>query len=284
MWHKVFPDSKLHKFERKASSYGKKNYWKLECHCRYTLEFLRNIGILAVKSDKKIIPSSVLQSPKEVASEFLKSYFEGDGSISYSNKMIELSCCSKSSKLIEELQVLLLRFGIETFRRFDKYKNINKLFIRNKRNILRFYKEINFAFEGKRKKLEFVLVNYKKEEGRRMEDIARFVISGAISDILPVLDSFDLAFKIRQLADDKSQEQGVLMIKTQLLDVLRRRGLEIIQLKPGEDFNPERHESVGEVESEYPAGAVAEEVQKGYLLRDKVLRPVRVRLAKGKQI
>ena len=115
-----------------------------------------------------------------------------------------------------------------------------------------------------------------------MEDMARFVITGAISDILPVLDSFDLAFKVRQLTDDKSQEQGVLMIKTQLLDVLRRRGLEIISLKPGEDFNPEKHESIGEVEAEYPAGTVAEEVQKGYLLRDKVLRPARVRLAKNK--
>ena len=111
-----------------------------------------------------------------------------------------------------------------------------------------------------------------------MEDMARFVISGVMQDMLPVLDSFDLAFKNL----DKSQERGVLMIKTQLLDVLRRRGLETISLKPGEDFNPEKHESIGEVEAEYPAGAVAEEVQKGYMLRDKVLRPARVRLSKNK--
>ena len=138
-------------------------------------------------------------------------------------------------------------------------------------------KEKKEYLEGwQRTKADFI--NYKKEEGRRMEDMARFLISGALGDMLPVLDSFDLAFK----SLDKSQERDVLMIKTQLLDVLRRRGLEIISLKPGEDFNPEKHESIGEVEAEYPAGTVAEEVQKGYLLRDKVLRPARVRLSKNK--
>ena len=138
-------------------------------------------------------------------------------------------------------------------------------------------KEKKEYLEGwQRSRADFI--NYKKEEGRRMEDMARFVITGAVSDILPVLDSFDLAFQNL----DKSQEQGVLMIKIQLLDILRRRGLEIIQLKPGEDFNPEKHESIGEVESDHRAGTVVEEVQKGYLLRDKVLRPVRVRLAKNK--
>jgi len=162
-WSKVFPDSRLHKFEKKPSSYGKKNYWRLECHCRYTLKFLRNIGLLSVKSNKKTIPFSILKSPKQIVSKFLKAYFEGDGGITYSKKMIELSCCSKSLKLIEQLQILLLRFGIDSFIRFDKYKNINKLFIRNKRNILRFYKNINFAFENKRKKLEFVLLSYKKD-------------------------------------------------------------------------------------------------------------------------
>ena len=44
IWGKTFPDSKLHKFRKKPSSYGKKEYYRLECHTRYVLEFLRNIG------------------------------------------------------------------------------------------------------------------------------------------------------------------------------------------------------------------------------------------------
>jgi len=162
-WKSIFPDSRLHKFKRCPSSYGKKEYYRLECHSRYVLEFLRNIGLLAVNANMKTIPETIFKSPKEVVASFFKSYFEGDGSISYSGKMNELSCCSKSKKLLEELQVFLLRFGIESTQTFDKYKNINKLLIRGKRNTLRFYKEINFFSERKRKKLEFVLLNYKKE-------------------------------------------------------------------------------------------------------------------------
>jgi len=163
IWQKTFPDSKLHKFKRKPSSYGKKEYIRLECHCRYTLEFLRNIGLKCAKSAERQIPKLILQSPKEVVISFFKTYFEGDGSISYSRKMIELSCCSKSEKLINEIQILMLRFGIDSFKRFDKYKLIWKLYLRGYRNILRFYKELGFISDYKNKKLEFVVYNYKKD-------------------------------------------------------------------------------------------------------------------------
>jgi len=162
-WKKIFPDSTLHKFKAKPSSYGKKDYFRLECHCRYTLEFLRNIGINVVKSDRKTIPNSIFLSPKEILCSFLKAYFEGDGCITYSNKMIELSCCSKSKELINQLQILLLRLGIESFNRYDKWKFIDKLIIRNKRNVSRFYKEIGFLCKRKSAKLEFIVLNYKKE-------------------------------------------------------------------------------------------------------------------------
>ncbi|MFH1585785.1 MAG: DNA gyrase subunit A [archaeon] len=175
-WNKLFPDSTLHMFKREPSSYGKKKYYRLECHCKNTLEFLFNIGILPVKSSGKSIPELIFESPKRVVSSFLSAYFEGDGSISYSRKMVELSCCSKSKKLIEQLQTLFLRFGIDSFQRFDKYKIINKLYIRGKRNILRFYKDINFVCKDKKKKLEFVLIEYKKET--------------SLTDFVPFLSDF----------------------------------------------------------------------------------------------
>ncbi|MBI3027604.1 DNA gyrase subunit A [Candidatus Woesearchaeota archaeon] len=163
IWNKVFPDSRLHKFKRKPSSYGKKEYYRLECHCRYTLEFLRNIGLNSLKSHERQLPKTILQSPKEISAAFLKSYFEGDGTITYSRKMIELGCCSASEKLIDELQILLLRFGIDSFKRFDKHRLIWKLYIRGYRNVLRFYKEIGFISDYKNKKLEFVVYSYKKD-------------------------------------------------------------------------------------------------------------------------
>ena len=133
-------------------------------------------------------------------------------------------------------------------------------------------------------------INFRNDEGRRMEDMSRFISAELIQEMLPVFDSFDLAFRIFTLQNSGGQaplhklpsdvERGVLLIRSQFADILRKRGLEQIKVEPGEQFNPERHESVGEIESEHPEGTVAEEVQKGYLLRGKIIRPTRVRLAK----
>ncbi len=186
-WAVVFPDSPLHEFKRKPSSYGKEEYYRLECHCRYTLEFLRNIGLDAVKSNKKEIPFLVLQSPKDVVAEFLRAYFEGDGSVTFAKKMAEISCCSVSEKLIKQIQVLLLRFGIDSSKRYDKWKLINKLHIHSHLNRLRFYKNINFISENKKKKLEFILLNYKNKSSKT--DFVPF-----ISDFIRKLDSTSSGF------------------------------------------------------------------------------------------
>lgn len=125
-------------------------------------------------------------------------------------------------------------------------------------------------------------VNYKKEEGKRLEDLGRFITAGMLQDLLPVLDSFDLALQSFRAAgaSGSAQEQGVLMIRSQLTDVFKKRGITQIEVAPGDAFNPEKHETIGEVESDKPAGTIAEEVQKGYMLAGRVIRPARVRLAK----
>ena len=95
---------------------------------------LRNVGLLPVKSAKKTIPNLVLQSPKSVVASFLRAYFEGDGSISWSGRMNELSAVSTSEKLIKEIQIALLRFGIVSAKRFDRLKSNHKLYIRGLKN------------------------------------------------------------------------------------------------------------------------------------------------------
>lgn len=120
-------------------------------------------------------------------------------------------------------------------------------------------------------------INYKNEEGKRLEDMARFISSGLIEEFLPVLDSFDLALGHKLT---ESAEKGILLIRSQLEDILKKRGIKEIEVQLGDDLNPERHESIGEVESDKPVGTVAEVVQRGYTFRDRVLRPARVRLSK----
>lgn len=127
-----------------------------------------------------------------------------------------------------------------------------------------------------RAKADFI--NYKKDEAKRFEDIMQFVSRGMIEDILPVLDSFDLALRH---GFPPEAEKGILLIRVQLMDALKKRGLAEIEVSPGDEFNTGMHESIGEVESDIPSGTIAEEVQKGYVLGDRILRPARVRLSKS---
>jgi len=122
------------------------------------------------------------------------------------------------------------------------------------------------------------LINYKKEESQRFEAVARFAHEEFLRDILPVLDSFELC--LAALEKQGSVEKGVYMIKGQLEDVLRRRGLSRITVSRGEDFDPHRHEAVAMIETDGTSGTVHEEVEAGYMLYDKVIRPARVRLVK----
>lgn len=122
-------------------------------------------------------------------------------------------------------------------------------------------------------------INYRKDEGKRFGEMAVFVNAGFIQEVLPVLDSFSLALS-HGLAPEA--EKGILLIRSQLEDVLKKRGLEQIKVTPGEDFNPEKHESIGEMESDFPEGKITEEIQKGYLFQGKVLRPAIVKIAKSK--
>ncbi len=120
------------------------------------------------------------------------------------------------------------------------------------------------------------LINARKDDEKYNQEFAKFANFVLISDILPVLDSFDLALKGR---DNSNFTQGIILIKMQLEDVMKKYGLEPIKTI-GEKFNLQFHEIVGETESKEEKGVIIEEVQKGYLLNGKVLRPARVKTSK----
>ncbi len=162
-WQRVFPDCRLHAFTRRPSSYGKKPYYTYEVHSRRVVAFLRNIGLAPVRSRQKTIPLRVLQSPRSVAAAFLRAYFEGDGSISSSVKMVELSCVSVSETLIDQIQTVLLRFGIASAKRFDRYRATHKLYIRGLENYRLFETAIGFVSERKKETLAKIIAGHHKE-------------------------------------------------------------------------------------------------------------------------
>lgn len=181
-WKRTFPDSVLHIFERLASSWGKKPYVRVECHYLHTLAFLDAIGLQSNKSNKKRIPYVILRSPKHVTAEFLKAYYEGDGGTIQGKKRFDLFACSVSPELMKDLQILLLRFGIMSSRRYDHARALHQLFIRGQKNLTLFADDIGFLSERKKGKLLTYLSLEKKEIS--VTDYIPFLASG-IRQILP---------------------------------------------------------------------------------------------------
>ncbi|MBI5079641.1 nucleotide exchange factor GrpE [Candidatus Wolfebacteria bacterium] len=130
----------------------------------------------------------------------------------------------------------------------------------------------------KRAKAE--LINYKKDEAKRFEEIIKFSREGLIGELINVLDSFDLALISLEADADHKTQKGFYLIRTQLEDVLRKNGLEKMIVSIGQSFDPGFHEAIVSVESDKPAGTIIEEVEKGYLLHGKLIRPARVKVAK----
>ncbi|MFA6354314.1 MAG: nucleotide exchange factor GrpE [Candidatus Paceibacterota bacterium] len=130
-----------------------------------------------------------------------------------------------------------------------------------------------------RAKADFI--NYKKDEIKRLEEFAKYSNEELIRELIGIMDNFDIG--LAALEKSGPVEKGIYMIRNQIDDILKKRGLEKISVKPGEDFNPGLAEAMSEVESKYPPGAVAEEIEPGYKIYEKLIRPARVKLSKGQK-
>jgi len=153
---KVFPDCRLHEFVRKPVGYTKKSYTSLEIHSMQVIEFLKNLGLVPGRAKTRVVPEIIFQSSKKSVASFLRAFAEGDGSVYISSclRNLEIAFTSASKQLMQELQILLLRFGIDSSYRFQKSRSIFKLFVRNYENLNLFKSQIGFAVGRKQKKLE----------------------------------------------------------------------------------------------------------------------------------
>ncbi len=123
--------------------------------------------------------------------------------------------------------------------------------------------------------------NYRKRVAREKAELVRYGNEELLKEILPVLDNLERALEHAQ-RDEKTEPilQGLQLILEQFRSVLRRFGVEEIKTL-GERFDPELHEAVGEIELEGIGPLeIVQEVQKGYLLNDRVLRPAKVIVGK----
>jgi molecular chaperone GrpE len=125
--------------------------------------------------------------------------------------------------------------------------------------------------------------NFKKRAAREKIEAAQYASATLLQKLLPVLDNFEMALTAAQNAQgDKlaSLRSGVTMIQSQLKSILAETGLEEIDAA-GKPFDPALHEAISQQESaEVPEDSVLQQVRKGYKLKERLLRPATVIVAK----
>jgi molecular chaperone GrpE len=127
------------------------------------------------------------------------------------------------------------------------------------------------------------LDNYKKRATRERQDAIRFANEGIIEKLIPVLDNLDSALAAATTANTpalQSLQTGISMVCQQLKTVLTDAGLEEIDAS-NQPFDPNWHEALSQQPSaDVPEGQVIQQLRKGYKLRDRLLRPAGVVVAK----
>jgi molecular chaperone GrpE len=121
--------------------------------------------------------------------------------------------------------------------------------------------------------------NYRKRVDRERRDLAEFTAAEVLRDVLPIVDNLERA--LAAAGEGDPLRKGVELTHKQMLDLLRKRGVKPIEAL-GADFDPNFHQAVvHETSSEHREGEVMEELQRGYLLGDRLLRPAMVKVAKA---
>ena len=145
-----------------------------------------------------------------------------------------------------------------------KIKELEKLANDNEEKYLRLYAE----FE-----------NYKRRIQKENQINATYKAQGVLTDILPSIDNIERALQIE--GDDesfKSLQKGVQMVHESLLRALKDNGLEEIEAE-GQEFDPNLHQAVVQDDNpDFKSGEITQELQKGYKLKDRVLRPSMVKV------
>lgn len=123
--------------------------------------------------------------------------------------------------------------------------------------------------------------NYRKRVERERRELADYIGAEVLAGLLPIVDNFERALQAPAGADTDSFRTGIEMIHAQMLDLLRKRGVAPIQAV-GTDFDPNIHEAViHEASPDHRDGEVIAELQRGYRVGERLLRPAMVKVAKS---
>ena len=128
------------------------------------------------------------------------------------------------------------------------------------------------------------LENYKKRMNREREELLKYASESFITELLHIIDNFERAFE----ASDKTEDfavlhKGVEMILKEVQDFLKERGVRKINAV-GEKFDPNKHEAIEQVVvQDKPENIIVEELQAGYEINGKIIRPAKVKVSKKEE-
>jgi len=122
--------------------------------------------------------------------------------------------------------------------------------------------------------------NYRKRIERERRELSEYAAADVLLDLLPIIDNFERALQAPATGDTEAFKRGIELIHKQMLDLLRKRGVTRIDAL-GADFDPNVHQAViHEPSEEHREGEVMQELQSGYKLGERLLRPAMVKVAK----
>jgi molecular chaperone GrpE len=121
--------------------------------------------------------------------------------------------------------------------------------------------------------------NFRRRTREEREAAAKYRAQSLIEEVLPILDNFERALQVDADNDQvKSLHQGMEMVYRQLVSALNNEGVEEIKAE-GSEFDPHLHQAIMQIESkDYKTNEIVEVLQKGYKLKDRVIRPALVKV------
>jgi molecular chaperone GrpE len=122
--------------------------------------------------------------------------------------------------------------------------------------------------------------NYQKRSHRELEETRKYAASGLALDMIGVVDNFQRALEAAEGKMDEDFLKGFRMIEEQLLGMLAKHGIEPIEAV-GKPFDPNFHDALLEAEDpDLPDKTVKDELERGYMIHDRLLRPTKVRVSR----
>jgi len=136
------------------------------------------------------------------------------------------------------------------------------------------------AYLDRAARIQAEFENFRKRSVRQQEEFREYAVADAIKSLLPILDSLDRAIKTKAVSLEDFRS-GIELIDKQFHDALAKLGVEPLEAE-GQAFDPNFHQAVQMVDTnEVEDNHVIDELQRGYKLKDRLLRPAMVRVARN---